>query len=285
MFNKVSIGIALLASMAFVAPSFAADPSMHEIYQAAEAGKMDEAQAMMDKVLRDHPNSAKAHFVESELLVKQGRLANAETELKTAERLAPGLPFAQAQAVQHLKSRIATAHQPSYAPATIDMQSGANAVTAGIPWTVIFIGMGILLVIFYFIRSSNRTLVSGAQMNGNGGYVPATPMQSYGTNNMQSFGNNPMGPQMGPTGGGMGSGIMGTLATGAALGAGIVAGEALVHHFTDGNRHEVNPTQPLQPFDNNVPSAPFDMGGSDFGVPDNSSWDDGGASGNDDWDS
>lgn len=284
MFKNISIGVALFVSMAFVAPSFAADPSMHEIYQAAEAGKMDEAQAMMDKVLHDHPNSAKAHFVESELLAKQGRLANAETELKTAERLAPGLPFAQAQAVQHLKSRIATAHQPAYAPAAIDMQSGAAAATAGIPWTMILLGVGILFAIFYFVRSATRNNVSGTQMSGNGGYAPAGSTQSYGASPMQSFGNNPIGPQMGSTGG-MGSGIMGSLATGAALGAGIVAGEALVHHFTDGNRHDVNPAQPLQAIDNNIPSAPYDMGGSDFGVADNASWDDSAVSGNDDWDS
>ena len=68
----------------------ATDPTMHQVYQAAEAGRFSEAQGMMDQVLRDHPNSAKAHFVEAELLAKQGRLADAAAELGSAQRLAPG---------------------------------------------------------------------------------------------------------------------------------------------------------------------------------------------------
>ena len=49
---------------------------------------------MMDQVLRHPPNSATAHFVMAELLAKEGRVSNARSELATAERLAPGLPFA-----------------------------------------------------------------------------------------------------------------------------------------------------------------------------------------------
>ena len=75
--------------------SFAADPSLHQVYQAAEAGHYPEAQSMMDQVLRDHPNSAKAHFVEAELLARQGKTASAKAELKTAEQLDPGLQFAK----------------------------------------------------------------------------------------------------------------------------------------------------------------------------------------------
>lgn len=88
---------------------------------------------MMDKVLRDHPGSAKAHFVEAELLAKQDRLANAASELTTAERLAPGLPFANPQAAaanlrQHIaSSRTSTRLVPS--------AYGAEAAPAGqVPW-------------------------------------------------------------------------------------------------------------------------------------------------------
>src|ERR1051325_4945238 len=69
---------AFALAIAFTAPVLAAeDASMHEVYLAAEAGKFQEAQTMMDKVLRDHPNSAKAHYVEAELLAKQGQLTSA----------------------------------------------------------------------------------------------------------------------------------------------------------------------------------------------------------------
>jgi hypothetical protein len=84
---------------------------------------------------------------------------------------------------------------------------------------------------------------------------------------------------MGQVGGGLGSTIMGGLATGAAVGAGMVAGEALMHHFTDGehsNNGLINEAQANDGFVNRD-----DMVGSDFGIADNSSWDDN--SGGDDW--
>src|SRR5262252_7779712 len=89
----------LLAAVALVAGSaFAQEPTLHEVYQAAQSGNMSEAQRMMKEVLRAHPDSAKAHYVEAELLAKQGQLAAAATELNTAERLEPGLSFAKPEA-------------------------------------------------------------------------------------------------------------------------------------------------------------------------------------------
>lgn len=58
---------------------------------------MGEAQRMMREVLQNHPNSGKAHYVEAELLAKEGSLAQAANELATAEKLSPGLPFATAE--------------------------------------------------------------------------------------------------------------------------------------------------------------------------------------------
>ena len=66
----------------------------------------------------------------------------------------------------------------------------------------------------------------------------------------------------------MGSGIMGGLATGAAVGVGMVAGEALVHHFMDGNNPGINNAP------NSWGNTPNDMGGTDFGIADSSTWDD-----------
>ena len=91
-----------------------------------------------------------------------------------------------------------------------------------------------------------------------------------------------------PASGGMGSGIMGSLATGAAMGAGVVAGEALMHHFVDGNKSNIAPEPSLpdtSPWNtsSNI-NDNDDMGGTDFGIADSSSWDDDSADdGNDDW--
>src|SRR5664279_5570371 len=107
MSRRILAAFALSAALSLAAQtSFAADPTLHQVYQASEAGNYREAQSMMDQVLHDHPNSAKAHFVEAELLAKQGKIANAKTELDTSERLAPGLPFSKPEAVQELKTRL-----------------------------------------------------------------------------------------------------------------------------------------------------------------------------------
>jgi hypothetical protein len=72
-----------------------------------------------------------------------------------------------------------------------------------------------------------------------------------------------------------------------------VAGEALMHHFTDANRagndsagrHLAPNADPLSTPDPlfDTPPSNDDMGGSDFGVSDAGSWDDGGAGGGDEW--
>ena len=132
------LGLILASTVAMVGgAAHAADPTLHQVYAAAEAGKTTEALSMMDTVLRDHPNSGKAHYVEAELLAKAGRLSAARTEFATAERLAPGLPFAKPQAVQELKSRFtAPAATPSplaAAPAVADsgLSSGMMLAIGG----------------------------------------------------------------------------------------------------------------------------------------------------------
>ena len=267
MFVKTLCSTFLLASLAFVATVQAADdPTMHQIYAAAEAGQFADAQRMMDKVLLDHPNSGKAHFVESELLAKQGRMKEASAELNKAEALAPGLPFAKPESVQRLERLINSTPNVKTASSYVT-QPPAN-VGGGTPWLTLLLGGGLIAVVIYSLRAlfSRRSTPAYAPS------VAAGAGNGYGA------------PQAGPmptTGGGLGSSIVGGLATGAAVGAGMVAGEALVHHFLDGNRREGQPYQP--PIDNGfVPDD--DMGGNDFGINDNSTWDDSsGGGGDDNW--
>jgi hypothetical protein len=282
----------LAATVMFAVPAFAADPTIQQVYAAAEAGNFTAAQNMMDQVLRDHPNSGKAHFAEAELLAKQGRMSNAETELNTAERLAPGLPFAKPASVQNLKDRIAAsrsaATRTSYAPRQVQQVQQAPAAGSGMPWGLLFVALILIGFIAFAVRfMGRRNTVSYVPASGGnmGGYGGGPGMQSYGG------GVGPMGPVGGGGigGGGIGSGIVGGLATGAALGAGMVAGEALMHHFTDGDRNETYVPPPQQRNDNYTPYVPDDnMGGNDFGINDDSSWDDnsgggGGGGGGDDW--
>ncbi|MDD5411926.1 MAG: tetratricopeptide repeat protein [Methylobacter sp.] len=274
----LKLSVITFALLFLAAPAFAEEePSMHQVYLAAEAGKFNEAQSMMDKVLRDHPNSAKAHFVEAELLAKQGLLSNAGDELSTAERLQPGLPFAKPEAVKNLKSRISSALNEAVQP-NISAQSIPTSVKDWTPWVLLILGIGLVVLFIGYLSRRNSNMIPANSYAGN---APGA--------NMPSVGSSGAGSVMGqPATGGMGSGIMGSLATGAALGAGVVAGEALMHHFTDGDKNNVIPEPPLHDASPWSASSNIgendDMGGTDFGIADASSWDDDGASdGGDDW--
>jgi hypothetical protein len=286
MIRKILTGLVLAASVFVANAAFADDPSLQQVYDAAHSGRLSEAHSMMNKVLQDHPNSAKAHFVDAEILAREGLISSAKTELATAERLAPGLPFAKPQAVESLRSLLAATGATAQRPPVAAVQPAASS---NIPWGMILLAALVAAVIYFVMAMRKR----------NAPYIPAAPAAAagYGTGfgssgaaTMPAYGpNGPLPPfGAGPAAGmgGMGSGIMGSLATGAAVGAGIVAGEALMHHFTDGHRSE--PTMPLAA-DSNwnsvEPPASYDMGGSDFGVSDTSSWDDSssGGGGGDDW--
>lgn len=264
----------LLATSALIGPYALADePSLHQVYQAAEAGKFKEAQTMMHDVLQAHPNSGKAHFVEAELLAKQGQLRQAEVELATAERLAPGLPFAKPDAVRSLQAELGVSRN-NVSTGAHPIQSVQPAQGSSFPWSFLLIGVGLIAFIAWAARFMTAASRSSNSMNASGS--PAgTPMQPYGAGGMGSTG------AMGMPGQGLGSTVMSGLATGAAVGVGMAAGEALMHHFMDGRGNNVSQ------FPGYSPSALQDstndeMGGTDFGVSDNSSWDDS-AGGGSDW--
>jgi hypothetical protein len=246
-------------------PAFAdSDPTVDQIYAAAQTGHLDQAQQMISKVLADHPSSARAHYVQAELYAREGKTALARSELGAAEQLKPGLPFASPRSVQELKAQLG-------------LRTGAISQTVirsapeapRFPWGTLLILGGVVAVLLMLFRRRNTYTpypVAGPGMGGAPG--------AYGPGG--GYGPGPMG------GGGIGSGIAGGLASGLAVGAGVVAGEELAHHFLDGRSGGVIPTAEAG---ESGPSN-SDMGGSDFGVNDpGSGWDDGGGSGGggDDW--
>ncbi|MDY7578477.1 tetratricopeptide repeat protein [Herbaspirillum sp. RTI4] len=302
MFKKILVSFSMFACLAFAGQvSAAQDPSLHEVYQAAQAGRLKEAQDMMKQVLIDHPNSGKAHYVEAELMAKQGNTTGAATELATAERLSPGLLFAKPEAVQNLRDLIARPNQRKAASQAAAPQAAVALTPASStsmpPLTLLLIGLGVIAVCFLLFRAMRRGNNVVMQAPPGGAYPSpmgqgAAPVPGFGSGNagyggQPGYGAGGVAQQQAPAS--AGSGLMGSLATGAALGAGVVAGQALMHRFTDsgsnngGNRNDA-------PADNSswTPPPADNMGGSDFGVADNSSWDDAGSSsggGGDDWDS
>jgi hypothetical protein len=144
---------------------------------------------------------------------------------------------------------------------------------------LVILGVGIVAVIIVVARRRSAPPAAYPVDNGTGfgRYGNMNAGQPYPQGYPQGYQGVP------PQGGGLGSTIMTGLATGAAVGAGMVAGEALAHHFTDDDRRE-RYSSGTQYVDNPMDSAQNDnMGGTDFGISDSSSWDSGGGGGGD-WD-
>lgn len=275
-----------------------AEPTMNQVYSTAQAGKLDQAQIMIQQVLISHPNSAKAHFVQSELYARQGNLVRAREALARAEKLAPGLPFAKAESVQALRAQLSAKRiQSPITPSDTTVHYAAPVTpSSSFSWGLPLLLAGGVIVIGYFVFR-RRTPEPFAQQPSP--YVPQGSMM----NGPQTFG---MAGGTGPVGGGMqapygqpaygqpassglGGRIMGGVATGLAVGAGVMAAEAIGRNLMGNHNQPSNPpvdnsfsNNQFQPVDSNT-----DMGGQNFGVNDASSWDDGGSAdvgGGGDWD-
>jgi hypothetical protein len=259
--NVQKLLVGLFASAVLLASNLAfAEATLPEVAQAIQSGQLAKADAMMQEVLRNHPNSGKAHYIASELYLREGKLDAARQAFAQAENLAPGLPFAQPESVQKLQAELRTGTVPAHTNA------GAGSIFIS---PIFWILMAILIAgVVFFMRNRNRPepvqVYNAPTANGPYPGMPGAP------------GSYPPGYPGAPASG-MGGGLMGSLATGAALGAGMVAGEALASHLMGGQH--ANPGNISNDF-NQVggiaPDAP------NFGVNDVSSWDDSGSSSWDD---
>jgi uncharacterized protein len=260
-----SVAAAALSFALTGSPALAADPTPDQVYAAARAGHIAEAQQMIEEVLKNHPDSSKAHYIQAELYAKEGNPGLARSELARAEQLKPGLPEVDARSVQELKQELGLSARAGGEPRSFGMPA---AQPSHFPWVAVIV---LLLVIGVFMMLfRRRTYVQyGAPgpTGAPGGYGPGGYVGPGG------------GGYVGPApGGGIGSSVAGGLAGGLAAGAGIVAGEELAHHFLDGNERGVVPPPPSNN-DDWERNANSDMGGHDFGVNDGGSWDDGSGGG------
>lgn len=247
----------LCLAFGFAAPVWAAGtiPSVDQVYQAAHAGNLGQAQAMMQQVLAAHPGSAKAHYVEARLWADQGAWHRAAAEFKQAQALAPGLPFLKPGEANQF-SRVLSAHGAAPASAA----ASRNLVNR------LWIGLAAIAVLAFVMllwlkRRQARQV-----------YVPssAMPPQAPGAwPNAPYPGPNAPYPGQPAAGGGFGSALL----TGLGVGAGIAAGEALADRLFQGNQN----TSAL-PSDSSGFMPGQDLGGSDFGIQ-------GDDSGGDSWDS
>jgi len=285
-----------------------AEPTINQIYEAAQAGKLDQAQTMVQQVLVLHPKSAKAHYVQAELFARQGLPSKGREALAEADKLSPGLPFAKPDAVQALRTQL-TARSAVTAPAkqSFGMDTPATATASVSPGLLLLLGAGVIALVVWLIRRKPATPATYSAPAGmvtatGGAYGSGAASNAIGSglNGPQTFGagaapayGQPGQPGYGqqPAGAGMGGRVMGGLATGLAVGAGVMAAQAIGKNFMGNDDHNANNSaghlndnqgNRLEPLPGNA-----DLGGQNFGMNDSTSWDDagGGDVGGGDWDS
>jgi uncharacterized protein len=102
---RTAIALALMVGVVANAGA-AADPTVHDIYQAAHTGQLKKAEAMVQRVLASHPDSAKAHYVAAEVYGQAGERGRARAELSAAQKIDPGLSFVKPDALSKLQRRL-----------------------------------------------------------------------------------------------------------------------------------------------------------------------------------
>jgi uncharacterized protein len=254
MLKKLTPALAALLLVACALPALAADPSVAQVYQAADSGNLAAAQQMIAQVLRDHPQSGRAHYVAAEIDARAGNYGLARQELQAAQSLEPGLPFASSRSVQELQAQLGEA-----APLTM---LAPRTVRAGRSHLGLFMILVAGAVVLWLLLRRRAAAMGYPQYPGQ---YPGAPQ-----------GMPPMGYGPGGYMPGGGSGIMGSVASGLALGAGVAAGEELVDHMLGGSSSPggggfVPPAESAP-----APDPNADMGGNDFGLDDPGSWDGGG---------
>ncbi|HZY20235.1 MAG TPA: hypothetical protein VFE82_17325 [Ramlibacter sp.] len=277
------------------------EPTVDQIYQAANSGRLAQARTMVDQVVRNHPDSAKAHYVRAEIAARQRDAGLAQQELAAAERLAPGLPFARSDAVQALRTQVdrlaqgpADTRAMGGPGAPGDVRSAASA-GPGLPWGTLAIGAALVVGALALLRrrQAARTAPLGMPPAGSFGTPGAGPHGPQGPGTPGATPYAGPGMQPGPAGawtgaapgGGWGPGAQGPsmgsalgrgLATGLAVGAGAVAAHEIGRRMFD-----QHPGPPAQPAGNDTAGwypgpdgmVNADMGGQDFGIQEPGSWD------------
>jgi len=309
LFQALFVGaLALLTSMAF------ALPAPKDIEQAVQAGNYQQAETLVREVLREKPESAKAHYELGQILARQSRMPEAHKALVRAQELDPALKFTnQPEKFRDLFARtgapatgatvssglqstpVAT---PSAGQSSNNAQqrpAAAEGIGSSIPMSYVWIGLiGVGILAFLLVRNArNSSQPQPTAAYGNALATAGGPQRGFG-GQPGGFGGQPGGFGGQPGYGGYGPGAAPNSGPGAMTGAvvgglaGVAAGYALSKAL-EGNHHDAGQqslhNSPASDQFQPMSSAPSqDFGAFDSGAGD--SWDSGGDSsggGGDDW--
>lgn len=219
-------------------------PSPSQIQHMIAAGQEGQAVQALQTILQTHQKSAVAWYLLAEAYDAQNNVTGAADALNMAERLAPGLPFANAQEAAALRAHV---NKP-------------QSIGGGHIALYVIVGLALLMLVL-------RVLPGRGVAERNYGYAappppPGTPPYGFG------YGS--------PTGG---SGLGGAVIGGLAAGAGFAAGERIIDGMMGGHNNNAGPVAGPGAFDQSGGTQGPDLSRDD-GVIGNPGWDDSSAGDN-----
>jgi len=181
----LALALCLSAATASLAPTaaFAAPPSVNDVEAAIARGDMGQAQSMLDQVIAAHPKSARAHYLDAQVLERNRRYADALSHINTARSLDPSIGFTDRSRFEAVARRIsaeagqANSRQNQASVSTTPSQNNtAMAVAPGVaaapavhhgPSTMLWIILllvvvGIIVVIRWGMRKRSQTDDAGS---------------------------------------------------------------------------------------------------------------------------
>ena len=227
-FSTLSMAFVGMLVLTPAVPAFAQEHGVtpRQIQTMIETGEGGQAIKALKNVLAEHPDSGVAWYLMAEAQDAKGQEAAAAQALAKADQYAPGLPFANAQDAQALRTHINNGMKAA----------GGHHSAGGV--SIVLLVIVALIALFVILRMVAGWGRRRPPMNPPYPGGPATPYGgNYGPN-----GPYPYGPA--PGGGGFGAGGLGSsIVTGLAAGAGFAAGERVVDGLMGGNEAQAAPPQ------------------------------------------
>lgn len=273
-------------------------PTPKDIEASVQAGQFERAESQLREVLKDKPNSAKAHYELGQVLAREGRYFEARDALQQAQRLEPSLKFASDP--QRFHQLLANVTDHAVGPASVRLHSSESVTPApsraavsaarvgqesSLPWGWwLLAGAGVVLAVVWMRRaaSANALAASGAPA------APAMETRGYGFGSPGYGSAYPQGagyPGPAPTPSGAGSTVAGAVVGGL---AGMAAGYALSKALEGDGHAPVHASDRATASDQGAGYVPFsspapadDLGAFDAGAGDG--WDNADAGSSDDW--
>jgi hypothetical protein len=122
--------MAVAASLMLVSAAAFAVPSAAQIEQSMTQGNWSQADAQLNEVIQAHPNSAKAHYLYAQVLDREGRSADALTQIQQAKTLDPAIKFTDPSRFNAMEARIRSDASRVNSSANSGDRSSGNATTS-----------------------------------------------------------------------------------------------------------------------------------------------------------